>query len=206
MEVATDSHADMRILRKLSAYILLVFLAAVVAAAFGALHDQLSYTIAPEYFTRFKFVQFAWTGVAYMPPRVGAAVVGALATWWVGLYAGIVLGAVALRCNSASEMIRATGRAFAVVAIVALTVGLLGLVVGWLSYDSTKDYIDWWRPAGLTAPRRFFAAGMMHNGSYLGGAIGMLVAGVRLWRQSARDARPTETRATIASPASEPRG
>jgi hypothetical protein len=187
----------MRVFRKLGAYILIVLVAAVAATAFGAVHDQLSYTVAPEYFTRFKFVQFAWARVAFMPPRVGAAVVGGLATWWVGLYAGMILGAIALRRPLASEMLRETTDAFVVAALVAIGCGVLGLVVGWLGFDPAKDYIDWWRPAGLTAPRRFFAAGMMHNGSYLGGVIGVLVAGTRIWRRAARDARALQAHASF---------
>jgi hypothetical protein len=185
----------MRVFRKLGAFVLLLCLAPILAACFGALHDQLSYAVAPEYFTRFKFVQFAWAGVASMPPRLGAAVVGALATWWVGIYAGAVLGTVALRRATASEMLREAGRAFGLVALVALSVGVVGLAVGWLGFDPTREYSDWWRPAGLAGPRRFFAAGMMHSGSYLGGAIGLVVAAARLWRRSA--VRSAEPRLTI---------
>lgn len=31
-----------------------------IAGTYGILHDQVTYSIGPEYFTRFKFEQFAW--------------------------------------------------------------------------------------------------------------------------------------------------
>ena len=190
----------MRVLRKLGAFIMLIFLGAIVAGVFGSLHDQLSYTIAPEYFTRFKFVQFAWAGVASMPPRLGAAVVGALATWWVGVYAGVILGLVALRRPSALEMFRATGRAFGLVALISLAIGIVGLAIGFLVFDPAREYMDWWRPMGLVSPRLFFAVGMMHNGSYLGGAIGVVIAATRLWRRDGT--LVAGTRASMPTPAS----
>lgn len=167
-----------RLIEKLATLLGLVAVATVLAAAYGALHDQLSYTASPEYFTRFKFVQFAAAGVAEMPPRLGAAVVGALATWWVGLIAGVVVGVAGLAHREPAPMVRRTLRAFAVVAAVALCTGVVGLAVGWFGFGSGEGaaFVDWWRPPGLLSPRRFFAAGMMHDGSYLGGALGVLAA------------------------------
>ena len=190
----------MRLLRKLGAFALLVLVAPLLAAAFGAAHDQVSYTLAPEYFTRFKFDQFAWAGVRSMPPRVGAAVVGALATWWVGRYVGILVAAAGLRHPSATLMLRGARRAFGVAAAAALVVGLLGFTVAWLAFDPSREYVDWWRPNGIEAPRRFFAAGMMHSGSYLGGALGTLAAVAQLWRRGRGSRQAGATRAL--SPAS----
>jgi len=179
-----------RILRKLLAFVVLVIAAAVFGAGYGALHDQLSYTVAPEYFTRFKFIQFGWAGVADMAPRVGAATVGALATWWVGLCAGILVAGAGFQHRSAREMIESTFRAYAFLALVAVCTGLIGLAVGWIGFGANESaaYVDWWRPDGLISPRRFFAVGMMHDASYVGGAIAPLVA-VRYQGHAARRRR-----------------
>ena len=184
----------MRILAKFAALFGLIIAGPLLGATFGALHDQLSYTAGPEYFTRFKFVQFAWAEVADMPPRLGAAVVGILATWWVGFYAGAFLAAVGLLHRTAGSMVRATLRAYGLVALCAILVGVAGLVFGWIAFGSNESaaYVDWWRPDGLISPRRFFAVGMMHNGSYLGGALGLLLAAwyqVRVAQRSVREAR-----------------
>jgi hypothetical protein len=42
-----------------AAYVLSLFLiACLLSGAYGAIHNQVSYTVSPEYFTKFKFVQF----------------------------------------------------------------------------------------------------------------------------------------------------
>ena len=60
---------------------------ALVAAIYGIVHDQITYSISPEYFTRLKCIQFHYANFG-LPHRVFVAEVGVLATWWVGLIAG----------------------------------------------------------------------------------------------------------------------
>lgn len=185
----------MNAFRRVVTYIWLVLSAAVLAAVFGALHDQLSYTVSAEYFTRFKFIQFAFWGVDTMPPRLGAAVVGIIATWWVGLLAGIIVAAAGFRHRHPTAMRRATWRAYRVLASCAVAAGLAGLVLGWLVFGPNEHapYVDWWRPAGLVSPRRFYAVGMMHNGSYLGGVVGTVAALVSQWQSARALARVPES-------------
>ena len=42
-------------------------LGAVLAGCYGALHDQISYTISPEYFTKVKFEQFRYADFGWPP-------------------------------------------------------------------------------------------------------------------------------------------
>lgn len=69
-------------LGKFSIFFLLMALAACAAAIFGALHNQLSYTVGPDYFHSLKFTQFAIP--PEMSPRLGAAWVGVQVSWWMG--------------------------------------------------------------------------------------------------------------------------
>jgi len=88
---------------KLPILVLLLALAAVSAALFGALHNQLSYTVGPSYFTELKFEQFAIPPDT--SPRVGAALVGlvfrctnrpAITLWaWMGVQVRRWLGSAA---------------------------------------------------------------------------------------------------------------
>ena len=68
---------------------LCVLIACLLAAALGALQNQLTYPVSPSWFHDWKFSQFD------IPPalhgRVGASLVGLLATWWLGLILGLVL-------------------------------------------------------------------------------------------------------------------
>ena len=59
---------------------LFVPLAIIAAGIFGALHDQISYTISSEYYTKFKFNQFGLLHQS-LPTRVRVAEVGWRASW-----------------------------------------------------------------------------------------------------------------------------
>ena len=59
-------------MKKLLAFLTFIVLAMVTAGLFGALHDQVSYSVSREYFTRFKFSQFQLLNPA-VPERVRAA-------------------------------------------------------------------------------------------------------------------------------------
>ena len=50
-------------------------LGAVLAGLYGILHDEITYTISPEYFTRLKFYQFDYADFG-LPPRVLVAEIG----------------------------------------------------------------------------------------------------------------------------------
>ena len=45
-------------LRKLNILLLLIGTTLIMAGIYGILHDQLTYTISPEYYTKFKFYHF----------------------------------------------------------------------------------------------------------------------------------------------------
>lgn len=65
------------------------------AGIYGILHDQVTYTLAPEYFTRFKFTQFSYANFG-LSDRLFVAIIGVLATWWVGFVAAWFLARVVL--------------------------------------------------------------------------------------------------------------
>jgi hypothetical protein len=87
-------------LKKYLVLLLIIALSPLIAGLYGSIHDQLTYTISPEYYTKFKFYQFGLYDIgneAHLPhPRTAVAVVGFLATWWMGLPIGAVLGAVGM--------------------------------------------------------------------------------------------------------------
>ncbi len=168
---------------------LLVVYACLVAGLYGALHDQISYTAAPEYFTRFKFHQFdipaAW------PDRLGAAWVGIQATWWMGFLIGLVLLIARPAFPDTRSFARAYLRSALVVVGVALLVGLGALAYAYLFFTpaDVPRFISEWR-AGLADPLAFWRVGHMHNYSYIGGALGALVGVSYLFWRGGREPRP----------------
>ncbi len=162
---------------KLGVYLLMFVPAAVIASIYGLIHDQISYTFSSEYFTHFKFIQFAipW---AQESPRLGAALVGALATWWMGVLVFVVLGLFGFMYTSPRQMVLELIKSFGIVVIVALITGIAGLVYGYFQVNqSSISHYDHWVSPGVTDPIQFVRVGFMHNASYLGGLTG-LFAGI----------------------------
>lgn len=156
-----------------------VLLSIVIAGLYGILHNQLSYTVSPEYFTKFKFIQFGLTDVPW-PERVRASVVGFLASWWMGIPIGLIVGAGGFLQRDARQMQLALAWSLVVLVAVTLLIGLAGLLVGWVftrnpaNVDRLTNFV---RP-GVENPRAFLCAGFMHDASYLGGVLGIPAAWV----------------------------
>lgn len=60
-----------------------VVLGGVLGGSYGAIHDQLSYTISNEYFTCYKFYQFAYADFGFSD-RVFVIIIGFISTLCVG--------------------------------------------------------------------------------------------------------------------------
>lgn len=166
-------------MKKLLTFLLIIIVASLIAGVYGILHDQLTYTISSEYYTKFKFYQFKLAHVgdeALFPnPRIQVSIVGFMATWWVGLFIGLILGLVGLIHQDNMRMFNVTISALIRVLIITFIFGFLGLAYG--KYYLATQGVSWWLPDNLVDTKNFIAVGSMHNFGYLGGLIG-LVAGI----------------------------
>lgn len=167
----------------------IIALTPLIAGLYGVIHDQLTYTISPEYYTKFKFYQFGLVDanekVVFSNPRIQVSVVGFLATWWMGLPIGLILGLVGWAFTNEKNMIGVTLRAMIVTMAVAFVTGLAGLAYG--KFYLAETGVSWWLPDDLADTKNFIAVGSMHNFSYLGGLVG-LVAGIVYSRKKGRRA------------------
>lgn len=171
----------MTLIRKLLLFPLLLVIACVLAGGYGALHNQISYTVSPEYFTEFKFHQFRIA--EHLPDRLGAAIVGWNAAWWMGL----VIGAVLIPCGwfiqGSANYFWAMIRVFGVVATTTLVVGLVALLLSFATIDENLAGQISRNGNAIQDDVAFARAGMMHNFSYLGGLIGILTGGITIYWQ-----------------------
>lgn len=173
-------------MNKVIALILILIIAPILGGAYGIVHDQITYSISEEYYTKFKFIQFGlqnWgmgqnVGTEKSPeiilqnPRFGAAIIGTLATWWVGLIIGIFLGLIGLIHRNGKEMLKATSKSIVLTTGIALLTGLIGLLYGKLFLVGNPP--NWYLPDNLIERGTFIMVGSMHNFSYLGGLIGLI--------------------------------
>jgi hypothetical protein len=163
--------------RKFLVFILLVVIAVAFAGAFGVIHDQITYTVSPEYYTKFKFQQFGLQD-SPLPDRARAAIVGFLASWWMGLPIGVLVGLMGFIHHGHRRMYEVSVRSFALVVAFTLAVGLGGLAYGFSKTASINRvaYTGWFIPPDVVDLRRFLCVGYMHNASYLGGALAIPIA------------------------------
>lgn len=179
-----------------SVFLLLVVMAIVIAAIYGAAHDQISYSVSSEYFTQFKYRQFGLEDTEW-PNRMKAACIGVLASWWMGAPIGLVVGGFGWIHRTIRLMWVRSLWAFAWVAVSALAIGLGGLCYGWfVASQDPVDYPQWFIPEDLRQPGRYLAVGHMHNASYMGGALGILLGvGAQFWQRRQHDPGPSDQRA-----------
>jgi hypothetical protein len=151
--------------------------ALITAGVYGSLHDQISYTVSPEYFTQFKFPEFGLLNGS-IPGRVRAAEIGWLATWWMGLPIGLLTGVAGFIQRTPTLMRRALLWSLPVIVGFVFAFGLVGLLYGVIQTRSIDlhAYQGWYIPDNTVQIRRYLCAGYMHNASYLGGALAIPVA------------------------------
>jgi hypothetical protein len=161
-------------MRKANAIPLAVLLAMALSGVYGSLHDQLSYTISPEYFTKYKFQQFSLTW-AHDTPRLGAAVVGFIGTWWMGGLVGLVLSLCGRCSPDFRTFIKHQIVALGIVLMVAIFIGLAGLALGFMIADGDSiEHFSRWISPGVEERVAFIRVGFLHSSSYLGGIVGLM--------------------------------
>ena len=149
-------------------YIAILACGALFGAIYGALNDQITYTISPEYYTKFKFEQFGINGsFATDYPRVGAAFVGVFATWWAGLLLAAILGLFAFMQQSCLQMFKCFLRSAGIAAFVAAFATFLA----WCGFIFTGVYV----PKYINDKDAFKTVGNMHNIAYIAGVVGLVL-------------------------------
>jgi hypothetical protein len=163
---------------------LLLLLGCLIAGIYGALHNQISYTVSPDYFHEFKYLQFRLD--PYLPGRLGASIVGWMASWWMGGIIGFVLIPVGCVLPEPRTFFFGVLKAFGVAAITALVIGLGALIVACVTLDSASvGEIVRYRNK-ISNPLEFARAGTMHNFSYLGGLVGIITGVVSIFVERKR--------------------
>ncbi len=156
----------------------LLILACLLAGLYGALHDQVTYQIAPEYFTRLKFLQFHVS--SEMHPRVGAAIVGFFASWWAGCLFGIAVLGSGMLIRDDWVFFQSSLRAICLVLGSTFLAGSLAYLGSFAITGPNEWQLRFLQKLQVEDTQSFLRVGMIHNASYLGGILGM---GLGVWYQ-----------------------
>ncbi|MEL0457286.1 hypothetical protein WJN01_13690 [Flavobacteriaceae bacterium SZ-1-7] len=158
--------------KKIGILILIVIISIILASIYGILHNQISYSISSEYFTKFKFDQIGEWLHQVENERIAISFVGFVSTWWFGLLLGLIIGIVGMfQPNSKIMWKSGIGAIFRTLGI-AIGIGIVGILVGKFLISNLNA--NWNLPAELIDRKSFLTAGTMHNFSYFGGIIGLI--------------------------------
>jgi len=166
----------------------IAFTGAILAGTYGALHDQISYTISPEYFTKLKFIQFSYADFGW-PPRVFASEVGFLASFWVGLFGGWFLARVGLDTVSGDVRRKRIAISFGIVLLITAVSGAIGAALG-IYFARHGNLIGWqkWKDVfEINDLSSFVIVAYLHYGSYLGALVGIIAAIAYVRKRASRD-------------------
>jgi hypothetical protein len=150
----------------------MMLIACVIAALYGAIHNQISYTVSPEYFTTLKFEQFDID--PSIPDRLGASLVGVYASWWMGLVLGAILVPLGLLIPGAKNYVVGMLKALGVVGLTSFVCAIVTLL--WtLSLGRSTTQTDNGLHPDSHITHAFESVASMHVASYFGGFIGLLI-------------------------------
>jgi hypothetical protein len=154
----------------------LLIAACLIAGLYGALHNQISYTVSPEYFHQFKFDQFDIP--ESFRNRFGASLVGWHASWAMGLLVGVPILFLGLIMPDSKSYLVHNLIACVLLIIITLAIGLSAL--------ADEPYLSSYRYPGVVDKEAYARVGSMHSSSYKGGFIGgfigcMYLIGARIY-------------------------
>lgn len=171
------------ILKKSFTIILTLVVLSIVAGCYGILHDVITYKISHEYFTKFKFIAFGLIEPGTNLPVNTLqllVITGWAATWWVGFIAGGIFSAVAFGIKKSGRMANAILRASVIMILSAVIAGIVGYNVGFFIPPPQDVAALCHECATLMNPDAFITAGYVHNFSYAGGFIGIVLGVVSI--------------------------
>ena len=169
-------------MKKIHAWLLILIIAPLTAGLYGMIHDQLTYTLSPEFYTKFKFHQFGLIeegmNADIQNPRIKVAIVGFSATWWIGLLIGFVLATIGLMHDNVKVMLKTSLLAFTIIIAITMSTGVMGWFYGHYvaSHERPESYPHWFIPEHLKDYESFVTVGWIHNSGYMGAVVGLLIA------------------------------
>jgi len=161
--------------------LVIALLGSLIAGLYGILHDQVTFTLSPEYYTEVKYYQFHYLP-EHVPDRVRVGMIGFLATAAMGGICGWFLSRIVIPRHPFPVALRLCLRSFVLLFLITLTAGILGYVVAPLAMQNTSK----WEPIGymfgVQDISSFVTVAIIHQAGYIGAFTGLICSGIRLRR------------------------
>lgn len=161
---------------------------AALAGVYGIVHDQITFTISPEYFTRLSFLQFNYADLG-LGDRMLVGEIGFLATWWVGLFTGWFLGRRFVSKPMSEGTVRQIKFGFVLIFASAVAFGVCAFVYG-LLIDHHAVLREWsyiLRAYNVKDGLAFIQVAYIHNASYAGALFGIVCTFIFVRRISTKE-------------------
>lgn len=149
-------------------YIFLLFTAPALAALYGFVHDQFTYSICPEFFTKFRFLNYELPELWH--PRTSAGVIGILNSWKLGIPLGIVLTLAGYFHKEVTSTLKHTLITYAFVFMFVAIMAFVGYSVDISTLALTTNY-----PEGLVDIVNYLRVLNMNNYATTGAMLGMVL-------------------------------
>lgn len=148
----------------------LVLTSTVMGGLYGIVHDEFTFSISPEFYTKVRFEQL---NIDSSSPRLGAAIVGFHNTWLYSMIIGAILSLTGWIHAKNKNFIKYTLESFLISMSTSFAFGLMGYVIS--VFFPEQDISNFKLPPSITDAAKFTAVQVIHNFSYMGGIIGMFL-------------------------------
>lgn len=151
-------------------FVALLIVAPMMAALYGFIHDQITYSISEEFFTKFRFEHYDFPKAWH--PRARAGMIGIVNAWKTGIPFGIILTAVGRIHTNTHKLLTYTLYTYVLTFFMSFAFALLAEYIP-VSYDAIgfKQGL----PDNILDPVAFQRVVQINNFGYVGGIIGMLM-------------------------------
>ena len=164
-------------MKKLGAFLIIVFISITIAVIYGVAHDTITSKISPEFYTKLTFFKFGilddyvrefngnWTFALIW--------IGFFSTWWFGLLTGVVIGVFGLKYSNGQRMLHKSLKSLLIVLTITILFGFVGYGIAELNPSDIISNYD--LPFEIEDKRDFNKVVKIHNFSYLGGIVGLII-------------------------------
>jgi len=150
--------------------IALLILAPMLASFYGFIHDQITFSISEEFFTKFRFKDYDMPHTWH--PRAKAGMIGILNAWQTGIPFGIILTMVGRIHKNNHKLLFYTFYAYLLTFFFSFAFSMIAI---YMPAASDMLAIRKNLPADILDPVSFQRVETINNYGYIGGIIGMLM-------------------------------